>query len=56
LRMNPDVKIIATSGSTAPGSDEGVSAGAQYFLPKPYTAETILRTLHQLLQTNGEVS
>jgi hypothetical protein len=30
--------------------------GAQYFLPKPYTAKTILRTLHQLSEADGEVS
>ena len=56
LRMNPDVKIIATSGSTAPELNLGVSAGAQTFLPKPYTAEKLLRTLDQLLQTDGKVS
>jgi CheY-like chemotaxis protein len=50
LRMNADAKIIATSGSTAPAPDVGISAGARYFLPKPYTAEKLLRTLHQLLQ------
>jgi PAS domain S-box-containing protein len=49
-RMNPDVKIIAASGS----SDGGTSSrqevpGARHILPKPYTTESILNALAETL-------
>ena len=46
LKLNPQVRIIAASGITqgrAPGGAAG--AGAQAFLAKPYSAETLLRTV-----------
>jgi two-component system cell cycle sensor histidine kinase/response regulator CckA len=48
-RIKPDVRIIAASGLTTQGqlttpSDSNVLA----FLPKPYTAEKMLKTLAQV--------
>ncbi|HEV2799759.1 MAG TPA: ATP-binding protein, partial [Pyrinomonadaceae bacterium] len=50
-KMNPQVKIIAASGLG--GSDKAAEAagvGVHIFLPKPYTAETLLKTLAELLR------
>ncbi|MBE2286310.1 MAG: PAS domain S-box protein [Prosthecobacter sp.] len=50
VKMNPQVRIIAASGVTAHGGmKKSAEAGARQFLPKPYTAETILRALRQVL-------
>ena len=50
MRLNPEVKIIAASGSSASGMEtEAAGAGVKYFLQKPYTAESLLQTLHKLL-------
>ncbi|MEQ1862352.1 MAG: PAS domain S-box protein [Chthoniobacteraceae bacterium] len=49
-RMNPDVKILVVSGSAAGGRQEEVTReGVKHFLAKPYTAESMLRMLHELL-------
>jgi PAS domain S-box-containing protein len=49
-RMNPDVRIIATSGLASNGSmTRATGAGAHQFLAKPYNAETLLRTVHRTL-------
>jgi PAS domain S-box-containing protein len=49
-RMNPAVRIIAASGL---GANGGVARAATYgvkdFLPKPYTAETLLSAIHAAL-------
>ena len=51
LRINPKVKIIAASGLDA---NEGLAkvsgAGIKYFLSKPYTAVTLLKTLRAILE------
>ncbi|MBE9180318.1 PAS domain S-box protein [Oculatella sp. LEGE 06141] len=49
-KINPQIKVIAVSGlslnqQSAISSGNGVKA----FLPKPYTAETLLRTLRNVL-------
>jgi two-component system cell cycle sensor histidine kinase/response regulator CckA len=50
MRMNPKVRIIAASGLNADGSVARASnLGAQHFLPKPYTAATLLKMLRQVL-------
>jgi len=50
MKMNPEVCIIAASGINSNISvAKAAGAGARQFLPKPYTAETILRALHQVL-------
>lgn len=46
LRINPQVRIIAASGLHA----HAASMGVRQFIPKPYTAETLLKTLHLVLQ------
>lgn len=49
-RLKPDVRVVATSGL---GSSENVAraraAGVQHFLSKPYSAERLLTSLHDLL-------
>jgi PAS domain S-box-containing protein len=47
-RMNPALPIIAASGLTANGQS-AAGLGVQKFLPKPYTAETLLSALKQVL-------
>lgn len=50
MKMNPNVCIIAASGINSNNSiAKAAGAGVRRFLPKPYTAETILRVLHQVL-------
>lgn len=49
-RLNPNVRIVAASGITANGRvARAVDAGIRHFLPKPYTAETLLKVLRQIL-------
>lgn len=50
LRMNPAVKIIAASGLVNDDSaNRAASMGVKHFLLKPFTAQTILTTLNQVL-------
>lgn len=55
LRINPHVRIIAASGlsSSHPTALAGQNetAGVQDFLSKPYTAEMLLKTLHNVLNS-----
>ena len=49
-RMNPAVRIIAASGLSAEKHvARAVSLGVNHFLPKPYTAETLLKALKDVL-------
>ena len=51
--MSPRVKIIAASGLTAGDKESGASAlGVQMFLPKPYTAEKLLKALAEVLRAS----
>ncbi len=50
-RINPEAKIIAVSGLTDKGRLENVKDLTNTFLPKPYTAERLLRTIHEVLST-----
>ncbi len=53
--MNPEVKIIGSSGLSANGGvAKAVGAGVKYFVPKPYTAETLLKTIHQTINEKQE--
>ena len=47
--INPDVRVIATSGLPASGKAEAVTTSAQAFLPKPYTAENLLQLLGRIV-------
>ena len=49
-RLNRDVQIIAASGLTNDGSAARATAmGVKHFLPKPFTAQTVLTALRQVL-------
>ena len=47
--MNPQVRIIRSSGLLSALEATNVGVGAQYFIPKPYTAAAMLRTLQEAL-------
>lgn len=48
--INPDVKIIGSSGLAANGLvAKAAGAGVQSFIPKPYSAEAVLQMLRQVL-------
>ena len=50
-KMSPDIKIISASGlADSAKTAEAVRAGVQSFLPKPYTAEQLLKRLAEVLQ------
>ncbi|MDX2032759.1 MAG: PAS domain S-box protein [Blastocatellia bacterium] len=52
LRLAPELRILGTSGLEEGGKrKEALDAGAQAFIPKPYTAETLLKSLATLLQS-----
>lgn len=52
--MDPSVKIIAASGLGANGSvARAADSGVKHFLPKPYTAETLLGVLFQALNEDA---
>jgi PAS domain S-box-containing protein len=49
-RINPAIKIVAASGLSANGSGHQVpDPRIKHFLTKPYTAETLLKTLRMIL-------
>lgn len=51
MRINPAVKVIATSGLNANGNLTKVAEmRVKHFLIKPYTAETLLKTLRAILE------
>jgi two-component system cell cycle sensor histidine kinase/response regulator CckA len=53
-KMNPKVRIIAASGLGASDkAAEAASVGVHTFLPKPYTAEKLLKALAALLRNTG---
>jgi CheY-like chemotaxis protein len=47
-RLNPTIPIIAASGLTT--NRTGSMFGIRHFLPKPYTADAMLRALRDVLQ------
>lgn len=52
LRIQPDTRIIGMSGLGANGMiAKATGVGVRHFLTKPYTAETILNLLAELLNT-----
>lgn len=51
-KMNPDLKIIAASGLAPVGGEAKLSdLGVKHFLPKPFTADILLRLMHDCLQS-----
>ena len=46
---HPAVRIIGTSGLSSNEYDESLPYGLQYFVPKPCTADTLLRTVQSIL-------
>jgi len=52
-RMNPAIKIIAASGLNAESSAaKAAGMGVKHFLPKPYTAQTLLMALDRVLNAS----
>jgi len=52
MQMDPEVRVIAASGLNIKGmAAKATNVGAKHFLPKPYTAEMLLKTLHTVLHT-----
>ena len=50
LKINPELKIIASSGFKSSGGQSAASeAGGNHFLTKPYTAEALLKTVRTVL-------
>jgi PAS domain S-box-containing protein len=48
--IDPDARIIATSGlATEDGVAKVEQAGVRHFVPKPYTADVLLRALDEIL-------
>lgn len=51
--INPKVRIITSSGlSSDRYHDKNAGTHAEHFVPKPYTAEVLLKTLHEVLTTS----
>jgi PAS domain S-box-containing protein len=49
--INPEVKIVCSSGlSSKAGASRAAHAGVHYFIPKPYTAEVMLKVIAQALK------
>ena len=50
LKTNfPDIKIIMTSGVDLAAGDSALEAGADVFLPKPFTRSGLLQSVNSLL-------
>ncbi len=49
-RINPKVRIIATSGQNFSGEIAGSTEQIRHFLPKPYSADVLLKKLREVVQ------
>jgi CheY-like chemotaxis protein len=48
--LNPRVRIVATSGLDIEGAQAmSVGAGIRDFIPKPFTAEALLKVLEKIV-------
>jgi PAS domain S-box-containing protein len=55
MALNPSVKIIGCSGHASNHSvAHAMGAGVQYFIPKPYPAEILLKTLRLVFKKEAE--
>lgn len=53
-QINSKVKIVGASGISQNGKvAKAVGAGIGHFLPKPYSAEIMLRMIHSVLESQG---
>jgi PAS domain S-box-containing protein len=49
--INPEVKVIGSSGlDMRDGATGAINDGLRHFMSKPYTAETVLNMLHEVLR------
>ena len=54
LRMKPDARIIAASGLNAHGTTARLlDVGVRHFMPKPFTADTLLMTLREVIDAGA---
>jgi PAS domain S-box-containing protein len=53
---HPDLPIVAASGVADGRTEEALDAGAQTFLAKPFTAETLEGTLQEALRSTEEAA
>lgn len=51
--LDPDVRIVASSGLSSGGISLAAGAGAVLFIPKPYTAEVLLRAVGAAIGQRG---
>jgi PAS domain S-box-containing protein len=49
LAVNPELKIIASSGLSAANRDQIKEIGVKHFLSKPYTAQILVKTVREVL-------
>jgi CheY-like chemotaxis protein len=55
IALDPKVKIVGCSGHASNHSvSQAMGAGIRHFIPKPYTAETLLKTFRMVLQAEKE--
>jgi len=48
-KISPDIKIIAVSGLAEKDKLKNIADHTNAFLPKPYTAEVLLKTIHEVM-------
>ncbi len=48
-KIRPDIRIILTSGSEKDVEDHREKSGTDGFIPKPFTTEQLLKTIHDVL-------
>ena len=51
IKINPDVKVIISSGQSAESAQEGVLSLAKGFIKKPYKLEDLARIVRAILDS-----
>lgn len=55
MKINPEVRIIAASGLNSNGMvAKAANLGVTNFIPKPYTAEILLKTVFKVIHRTGD--